>query len=190
MKKYVLPDVQGVIFPDVDKSQYPEAVQVSDQEAEQIQARTHYLNADGVVVPIEQYVPTLEELKAQALATLQANGDAAIADGVTVTLDGTQYTLAATERDQELFARDGTRIASEKIGDPDGFDPDEPVFFRDYSGSSHVLPVSQYAKLLGLYARTIRGVWQQVAQKYVQVGECTTAEDIAALDLSISEGAP
>lgn len=187
MSKYV---IDGAIYENVDKKAHPGAVKVSDTEAAQIEAGTHYLNADGVVVPIEQYVPTLEELKAQAIATLQANGDAAIADGVTVTLDGTQYTLAATERDQELFTRDGTRIASEKIGDPDGFDPDEPVFFRGYSGSSHVLPVSQYAKLLGLYARTIRGVWQQVAQKYVQVGECTTAEEIAALELSISEGAP
>lgn len=180
--------VNDAIFEDVDTVQYPHAVELTDQQAAQIEAGTHVV-IDGAVVPRPVHVPTLEELRAEAQHQIQINAAEALADGVAVELDGAVYTLAATDRDQELLTRDASRIAAEQLGGED-FDPDEVVAFRDVSGSFHQLPVLQYAKLLGRYARTIRGIWQQVAQKSIQVSECATAEELAELDLSIYEGAP
>lgn len=181
-------ELNGLIYPDVQTEQYPEAVPVTPEQAAQIEAGTHVV-INRQVVPRPVHVPTLEELRAEAQHQIQINAAEALADGVAVELDGAVYTLAATDRDQELFNRDASRIAADKLGDED-FDPDEVVAFRDVSGSFHQLPVLQYAKLLGRYARTIRGIWQQVAQKSIQVSECDTAEELAELDLSISEGAP
>lgn len=184
MSKYV---IDGLIYSDVDTEAHPRAVSVTDEQVAQIEARTHYVNEAGEVVPIEQYLPTLADIKSAAIATLHDNALAAIADGVTVTLPngGGVYVLAGSPSDQEQFTKDSARIAMESQGGI--LDADELTHFKDNAGALHALPTVQYAALLGLYGRAIRRVWEQLQTKSAEVMLCDTEEEVGAIDLTITE---
>lgn len=182
MSKYV---IYGIIYEDVDTSAYPHAMAVTDEQAAQIKARTHYVDETGTVQPVPVYSPTIDQAKAEKIAAIDAAYAAELADGIPVVVEGETYRLAGEDNDQTLFNRDlGLLYAQEKAS---SLVPSESITFIDFYDAPQTVTKGRYFDILAKYGEIIRSLFvQRAAMKYA-VRSAVSVEAVAEIPIQFSE---
>jgi hypothetical protein len=173
--------VNEAMFEDVDTVQYPHAVELTDQQAAQIEAGTHVV-IDGAVVPRPVHVPTLEEVKQETLYRFEEWRNLLLSVGVQCVVDATATPVETDHFDASVEARNTITSAATLCNTALITGQAAVIPTRSMTGVRRDMSAQQYAAFAVSYGTAWAALWSLFDDKREQIEACTTIEELEGID--------